>query len=90
VGLLRRFDGVGHMGAITILAEVLRLSAFERAGDVAAFADCGAPACFGLRVALLPHTEGLPACRRVSIEEGQVNLVSGSQWLDASATSGSE
>lgn len=36
--LLRSIDGVGRMVAVTILAEVPQLSAFERARDVAAFA----------------------------------------------------
>ena len=36
--LLRTIDGVGLMVAVTILAEVPQISAFERARDVAAFA----------------------------------------------------
>jgi transposase len=38
VRLLRSIDGVGLMVAVTILAEVPHISAFERARDVAAFA----------------------------------------------------
>jgi transposase len=38
VRLLRSIDGVGRLVAVTILAEVPHLSAFERARDVAAFA----------------------------------------------------
>lgn len=36
--LLRSIDGVGRLVAVTILAEVPQISAFERARDVAAFA----------------------------------------------------
>jgi transposase len=38
VRLLRSIDGVGRQVAVTILAEVPQISAFERARDVAAFA----------------------------------------------------
>jgi transposase len=38
VRLLRSIDGVGRLVAVTILAEVPQISAFERARDVAAFA----------------------------------------------------
>jgi transposase len=38
VRLLRSIDGVGRMVAVTIMAEVPQISAFERARDVAAFA----------------------------------------------------
>lgn len=38
VSLRRSIDGVGRMVAVTILAEVPQISAFERARDVAAFA----------------------------------------------------
>ena len=43
--LLRSIDGVGRLVAVTILAEVPQISAFERARDVAAFAGLTPTLC---------------------------------------------
>ena len=43
--LLRSIDGVGRLVAVTILAEVPQISAFERARDVAAFAGLTPALC---------------------------------------------